>query len=69
MERFKARPANTDLYARIRLMPITEIERQVALNALRDAEILVDACFWIVNGIKSLFSGAVLKPKCVRNPA
>lgn len=63
MGRFKERPSNTDLYARIRLMPMTEIERQVALNALSDAESIVDACVWVSNAIKSLFADAAMRPR------
>ena len=62
MERFKERIADTDVYARVKLLPITEIDRQVALNALRDAETIVNAFAWAWNGIKSLFGGSSMKP-------
>ncbi len=63
MGRFKERVADTDVYSRINLLPMTEIERQVALNAMQDAETIVDAFIWISNSIKGLFAGAALKPR------
>lgn len=62
MDSFKERPANTDVYARINVMPMSEIEREVALNALRDAEKIADAMVWVSNGIEQLFAGSALKP-------
>ena len=52
MFRYKERPANTELYARIKLVPMTAIERQVAINALNDAEAIVDGIVWIKNAMK-----------------
>ena len=62
MDRFNERPANTDLYARIQLAPMTAIEREVALNALRNAEAIVDGIMWVVNGVKQLFAKVYAKP-------
>lgn len=62
MDSFKERPANTDVYARINVMPMSEIEREVAMNALRDAEKIADAMVWVSNGIRQLFAGSALKP-------
>jgi hypothetical protein len=52
------RAVNTDLYARIQLAPMSAIERQVALNALRDADAISDAVMWIVNGLRRLIAPA-----------
>ena len=54
MDNLNERPANTDLYARIKLVPMTAIERQVAINALRNAEAIVDGLLWAANGVKHL---------------
>ena len=62
MEGFKERPANTDLYSRVKLLPLSEIDRQVALNALRDAETIVNAFASAWNGVKGLFGGSSMKP-------
>ena len=62
MDSFKERPANTDVYARINVMPMSEIEREVAVNALRDAEKIADAMLWVSNRIEQLFAGSALKP-------
>ncbi len=62
MEGFKERPANTDVYSRVKLLPISEIDRQVALNALRDAETIIGAFAWAWNGVKGLFGGSSMKP-------
>ena len=62
MDKFRERPANTDLYARIKLAPMTAIEREVALNALRDAEVIVNAIVWVMNGTRQLFAKVLGKP-------
>ena len=62
MERFKERPANTDVYSRVKLLPLNEIDRQVALNALRDAETIVDACARAWKSVKGLLGGGTLNP-------
>ena len=62
MESFKERPANTDVYSRVKMLPINEIDRQVALNALRDAETIVDAFAGAWKSVKALLGGGTLKP-------
>ena len=53
MSRYNERAANTDLYARIKLTPMTAIEREVALNALRDAEAISDGIVWAITRVKA----------------
>ena len=62
MDRYNERSANTDLYARIKLAPMTAIEREVALNALRNAEAIVDGIMWVVSGIRQLLAKVYAKP-------
>lgn len=66
MEGFKERAVNTDVYSRVKLLPITEIDRQVALNALRDAETIVGAVAWAWNSVKGMFVGS-MKPSLRRS--
>lgn len=54
--------SNSDLYGRIKTLPMTSSERTIALNALRDGEAVADVILWVVGGIKHLFAGAVMKP-------
>lgn len=62
MNRFNEKPANTDLYSRIRLTPMNAIQREVALNALREADSISDAIMWIVNGVRHLSERIFAKP-------
>ncbi len=62
MNRLNENSANTDLYARIRRTPMSERELEVALNAVRNAESIVDGCLWVVNGVKSLIARIFEKP-------
>ncbi len=58
MERFKENVADTDVYARVKLMPMPEVQREMALNTLRDAETIVNAFVWVVNAVKGLFGAS-----------
>ena len=62
MNRLNEKPANTDLYARIERAPMSERERQVALNAVRNAEAIVEGYLWAVNGVKGLIARICEKP-------
>ncbi len=62
MNRLNEKSANTDLYARIQRTPMSESERQVALNAIRNAESIVDTCLWAVNGVSGLITRIFQKP-------
>ena len=47
---------------RINGVRMSESERQVALNAMRDADLLVDAFVWVAKKIESLSDRLFLKP-------
>jgi hypothetical protein len=48
--------------ARINSARMSESERQVAINAMRDADLLVDAFVWIVKKIEQGGTRLFLKP-------
>ena len=62
MSQLNEKSANTDVYARIQQAPMSEREREVALNAVRNAESIVDGCLWVVNGVKGLIARIFEKP-------
>jgi len=62
MKRLNEKSANSDLYARIARAPMSERERQVALNAVRNAEAIVDGYLWAVSGVKGLIARIFEKP-------
>ena len=62
MKRFNEISANTDLYARIKLSPMNRRDREVALNALRTADAIVDGIQWVVKGVKHLIAKVSEKP-------
>jgi len=62
MNQLNEKSANTDLYARINQASMTASEREVAINALRNAEALVDGYLWVVNGVKRLIARIFEKP-------
>jgi hypothetical protein len=62
MNRLNENSLNTDLYARVQRTPMSERDRQVALNALRNAESIVDGCVWIVDGVRGLIARIFEKP-------
>ena len=67
MKRFNEISANTDLYTRIKLAPMNQRDREVALNALRTSEAIVDGIEWVVNGIKHLIAKVSEKPVCLKH--
>jgi len=62
MNGLNEKSANTDLYERIQRAPMSDRERQVALNAVRNAEWIVDGCLWAVNGVKAVIAKVFEKP-------
>ena len=62
MNQLNEKSANTDLYARINQTSMTASEREVAINALRNAERLVNGTLWVVNGVKRLIARIFEKP-------
>lgn len=62
MNQLNEKSVNTDLYARINQASMTASDREVALNALRNAEGLVNGTLWVVNGAKRLIARIFEKP-------
>jgi hypothetical protein len=52
---------DTDIYERIREARMSESEREVAINAMRNAERIADAILWLGRKIESL-STLFLRP-------
>jgi hypothetical protein len=50
------------LVGRINSARMSESERQVAINAMRDADLLVDALVWVAKKIEQLGGRLFLKP-------
>ena len=62
MDKLNERSSNCELYARIQALPLTAVEREHALSAMRDGALIADRILWVVRGIKNLFGGTALKP-------
>jgi len=62
MNKLNEKYENTDLYARIRHAPMSEHEREIALGALHNADAIVDATLWVVNGVKRVIARILEKP-------
>jgi hypothetical protein len=67
MKRFNEISANTDLYTRIKLAPMNQRDREVALHALRTADAIIDGVESVVNGIKHLIAKISEKPASLRH--
>jgi hypothetical protein len=50
------------IYSKIQTARMSERERQVALNAMRDADLVVNAIVWLVKKIEHLGERLFLKP-------
>ncbi len=50
------------IYDKINTVRMSDIERQVAINAMRDADAIVDGLFWVVRKIEQLGCALFLKP-------
>ena len=50
------------IIGRINSAHLSETERQTALNAMRDAELLVDAFVWVAKKIEQIGQRLFLKP-------
>ena len=50
------------LYERIQSIPMSEAERLVAVNAMLNAQLLVDACVWLKSKAGQLAERVFLKP-------
>jgi len=62
MERFNGKSADTELYTRIRAARMSVSEREIALNALRNADTIVNGVVWVVNGVKRVIARIFEKP-------
>lgn len=53
------------IYGKISAARMSDAERRVALGAMRDADLIVDACVWVVKKIEQFgerwFLGSLLK--------
>ena len=54
MFKYDENASKSDLYSRVKLTPVNEIQRMIAVNALRDADVVSDRIMWVVNGIRRL---------------
>lgn len=50
------------IVGRINSVRMSEVERQIALNAMRDADLLVDAFVWVAKKIEQIGERLFLKP-------
>ena len=50
------------IISRINSIRMSEAERQTVLNAMRDADLLVDALVWVVKKIERIGERLFLKP-------
>lgn len=67
MKRFNEISANTDLYTRIKLAPMNQHDREMALNALRTSDAIIDGIQWVVNGVKHLIAKVCEKPVSLKH--
>ena len=67
MKRFNEMPANTDIYTRIKLSPMNQRDREVALNALRTADAIIDGIQWMVDGVRHLVAKLSEKPVSLKH--
>jgi hypothetical protein len=50
------------IYDKLNSLPMSAIERQAAINAMHDADAIVDAVLWIARKIEQLGAFLFLKP-------
>lgn len=62
MRNDRKRKIDSAIYARIAASRISDTERQVALHAMQDAELLADAIVWVSKKIEQLGARLFLKP-------
>ena len=58
MLKYDEKASKSDLYSRVKLAPLNEIQRRIAVNALRDADVVSDRIMWVVNGLRRLVGRA-----------
>lgn len=62
MKRDTNTTSGSSIYEQIERARMTDVDRRVALNALRQADVIVDALMWIANKIGRVGARAFLKP-------
>lgn len=62
MSKFLEIKIGSTIYERIDAARMSDAERQVAINAMRDAELLVDACVWVSKKVERIVERLTLKP-------
>ena len=67
MNRMIGNYAKSDVYERIQEAPMSEREREVALNAVRNAEAIVDGCAWAARAVKTVIAKIFEKPADFRH--
>jgi hypothetical protein len=50
------------IYDKLNTLPMSTVERQAAINAMRDADALVDAIVWVTRKVEQLGAFLFLKP-------
>lgn len=53
---------DSTVYDRLNTIRMSEAERQIAINAMRNAELLVDACVWVSKKVEQIVERLFLKP-------
>jgi len=54
--------SSSTIYAKIQTARMSERERQIALNAMRNADLIVDGILWVAKKIEHLADRLFLKP-------
>lgn len=61
MRKSKQRHIGSDIYALIREARMSEFDRQLAINAMRQAEVIADAIVWVKEKV-AVLGNFLLKP-------
>ncbi len=56
MVKYTERASKSDLYARVKLAPVNEIQRAIAVDTLRQADAVSDAIIWVIAAVRRLFT-------------
>ena len=56
MLEYSEKTSKSDLYARVKLLPVNEIQRAIAVNALRDADAISNGIMWVIAAVRRLFT-------------
>jgi hypothetical protein len=56
MIRYTESASKSDLYARVKLAPVNAIQREIAVDTLRQADAITDAILWVVTAVRRLFA-------------